>query len=146
MHPPKVPFAHTCEIRVQLPDDDLPKCDGYIDNAFMAFLLHHHNRGAAVLPFVIHLLGCPVHPLESDHRADLLSLSKFLGEATPAESKTILGWQLNTRRLLIVLLEHKYIAWSNDIKRLLASLKVGVKDLESTIGRLNHVGFIIPLT
>ena len=61
-------------------------------------------RGAAVLPFVIYLLGRPVHEQEKAYREDLLSLTKFIAEATPAECKTILGWDIDTRRLLITLL------------------------------------------
>jgi hypothetical protein len=111
----------------------------------MAFLQHDRARGAAVLPFVIYLLGRPVHEQEKAYREDLLSLTKFIAEATPAECKTILGWDIDTRRLLISLPTPKYTAWCHDIERLLTEPKVATKDLEITIGRLNHAGFIIPL-
>jgi hypothetical protein len=46
-----------------------------------------------------------------------------------------LGWSLNTRLLLILLPDDKHEAWSTNIIAIVAL----------TIGRLNHVGYIIPL-
>jgi hypothetical protein len=40
----------------------------------------------------------------------------------------------------------KYKSWCNDIQALLTAPKVTHKQLEITIGRLNHAGFIIPLS
>jgi hypothetical protein len=94
--PPLVSFAPACEVIINLPKDFAPKCDGYIDDAFMAFLLCDWAQGTAILPFVIHLLGHPIHVQKVGAHDDLLSLSKFLGEATPAKCKTILGWSIDT--------------------------------------------------
>jgi hypothetical protein len=145
MHSTEVPFAPAYAVCVPYPTDDQPKCDGYLDDGFMAFLLRDRARGAAILPFIIYLLGRPVHEQEAKLREDLLSITKFLGEATPAEYKTILGWRIDTRCLLISLPEDKFIGWCRDIEQLLAAPKVTAKQLEVTVGRLNHVGFIIPM-
>eukprot|EP00978_Attheya_sp_CCMP212_P041659 scaffold241666_cov75-Attheya_sp.AAC.1 len=98
----------------------------------------------SILPFVIHLLGRPLYQVESISRDDVLPLKKFLAEATPAEIKTILGWEINSRSLLISLPMHKYIAWSRSITDLLAASRACHGPLETLIGRLNHPGFIIP--
>jgi hypothetical protein len=52
-------------------------------------------------------------------RDDFLSISKFLGEATPSEVKTILGWNVGTRLLLLSLPPNKVWAWSDSIQTML---------------------------
>jgi hypothetical protein len=116
----------------------------FIDDLFLAFLLRHLERGRAILPFVIHLLGRPLSPQEPLERDDVLSLSKFRAEATPSERKIILGWWIDTRRLFISLPANKAAAWLRDIHQLLSYPKASFKALEQLIGRLNHVGYIIP--
>jgi len=143
--PDDVPFAASLPVIVQHPDDTAPKCDGYIDDAFMAFLIDDIQRGGSVLPFVVALFGRPVHVLEAQFRDDMLSLKKFLAEATPSELKMILGWRIDTRRLLISLPEDKFVAWSSAIQGLLAADFVTTAALDTTVGRLNHTGSIIPL-
>ena len=68
----------------------------FIDNLFSCFLESDMERGCAILPFVLHLLGRPVSETEPLPREDLLSLKKFVAEATPAERKVVLGWLIDT--------------------------------------------------
>ena len=56
----------------------------------------------------------------------------------------MLGWKINTRLFRIYLPTQKAREWTHSIKEMLKSRKVNTKLLESTIGRLNHVGYIIP--
>ena len=78
-------------------------------------------------------------------RADPLSLRKLYGEGNLSESKTILGWDVNTRTMRIHLPKLKSQEWSLDIKHLIDQTgTVTSKVLERTIGRLNHAGYIIP--
>jgi len=97
-------------LTVDLPDDDDPKADCYIDDLFSAFLEECAARGSAILPFVIHLLGRPLGVKESLPRDDLLSLKKFLAGATPSQTKVVLGWILQTCCLTIALPPNKYTA------------------------------------
>jgi hypothetical protein len=46
---------------------------------------------------------------------------------------------------MIALPRNKFVAWTNAIETLLNMDKITHKELETLIGRLNHVGFIIPL-
>jgi hypothetical protein len=46
--------------------------------------------------------------------------------------------------LAVSLPEHKHIAWSGEIQSMIDCRKTTKKALESTIGRLGHVGFVIP--
>jgi hypothetical protein len=68
-----------------------------------------------------------------------------LAEATPAEQQTILGWIIDTLRLLIVLPDNKFKAWSASIGELLQKDAITHKEMETIIGHLNHAGFIIPM-
>jgi hypothetical protein len=142
--PSDVPFAPAKPLFVHVPCDERPKADNFIDDQFLAFLETSAARGSAILPFIIHLLSRPLATNESISRDDLLSLKKFMAEATPDEQKIVLGWLIDTRRLTIALPSHKHIAWIRSIIEMLNSTTVLFPDLESLIGRLNHAGFIIP--
>jgi hypothetical protein len=67
---------------VTLPDDDAPKSDCCIDDVFGAFLENDAHWGSQVVPFVLHLLGCPMQESESLACDDLLSSKKLLAEVT----------------------------------------------------------------
>ena len=103
------------------------------------------NRGSRIIPFILHLFGRPLQEDESLQRDDILSIKKLLAEATPAEHQTILGWIIDTRRLLIQLPENKFLAWTHAIDEILAKKGVKHSDIEASC-RLNHAGFIIPMS
>jgi len=140
-----MPFAPASDVMVDLPVDDAPKADCYIDDIFSAFLEQDIARGSRVIPFVLHLLSRPLQESESLARDDMLSIKKFLAEATPGERKLVLGWLIDTRRLTIELPINKHRAWTAAIRELLSKDMASYKELEELIGHLNHAGFIIPL-
>jgi hypothetical protein len=61
------------------------------------------------------------------------------------EVKMILGWTLETRRLLLLLPTDKYEEWSSDIPKMIAKKSSRGGKLRNTVDRLNHVGYIIPV-
>ncbi len=69
---------------------------------------------------------------------------KLEAEGGLAETKVILGWHFNFQTLSVTLLEHKHIAWLTEICKMLTNGRTSKKALESTIGWLGHVGFIVP--
>ena len=71
-------------------------------------------RLEAVIPFVLHLLGRPVEAgvKESIPRDALLAVSKFLAEAKASETKVILGWEVNTHKMTVLLPADKHQAWT----------------------------------
>ena len=142
--PADVEFTKAEPLAVDDLEDDLPRSDVFIDDAFCAFLERDLAKGRAVLPFLIHLLGRPLHPDEAITREDLLSLKKFLAEATPEEIKIILGWLVDTRRMLVALPESKVIGWSASLRTLISQRYGTLKQLEQLDGRLNHACYIIP--
>jgi hypothetical protein len=115
----------------------------------MLFLDSHANRKRApsAVPLAVHLVGRPLSQDEPIQRESLLSLEKLAAEGAPSETKTILGWLIDTRRLLISLPDDKWRAWTNDINDALDKSKhFSRKSLEQLIGRLNHVSHLIPST
>ena len=68
---------------------------------------------------------------------------KLLAEAGPDEMKVILGWLFNFRKLTVYLPENKHVAWTRTIKDVLAANKTSYTELDTIIGRMVHVGFII---
>jgi hypothetical protein len=90
----------------------------YIDDLFNCYLHRDILHGSKILPFVLNLLGRPPDPDDPIER-NALSISKFLAKATPSEIKTILGWNVDTRRLLLSLPPNKVRAWSDFIQSML---------------------------
>ena len=74
----------------------------------------------------------------------MVALEKLIAEWGLAETKIILGWLFNFRTLTVTLPEHECIAWSQEIKQMTKKRWTTKKQLESTIGRMGHVGFVIP--
>ena len=78
------------------------------------------------------------------NRADSMSLRKILAEGTPSEIKIVLGWLLNTRKFRIGLPKEKAIDWIASIDIVLERGHTWEGELHTIVGRLNHVGYIIP--
>jgi hypothetical protein len=72
------------------------------------------------------------------------SRQKLFAEAGLSEVKTILGWRVDFRRLIISLPHDKFQVWKSDINSILQHGKSDANELETLIGRLGHVGTIIP--
>jgi hypothetical protein len=83
--PEAVPLAPAKPLAVSMPDDDAPKAACYIEDIFTVFWEWDIERGSWMIPYVLHLLSRPANNSETLARDDLLSLSKFRAEATPAE-------------------------------------------------------------
>ena len=141
-----VPFASAEPLAVSLPADDQGTVEPYIDDIIAAMLDSPSNRPrlAAATLLAIHTVGRPVTDDEPLPRDDLASIKKLLAEGTPAEIACVLGWDMDTRQLLLSLPKPKFLAWTNDIDQLLAQGKATRAELDTLVGRLNHVGYIIP--
>ena len=92
----------------------------------------------------IHACSRPVHAEEPIPRQQMISKKKLKAEAVLSKTKTILGWDWDLRRLIISLPAKKIIAWTNIIKDTIGKGTVIAKELESTIGRLNHLALVVP--
>ena len=95
----------------------------------------------------MHLTNRPhAGPAEPIQRRPILSWAKLLAEGTHAETQVVLGWLLDTRRLLVSLPPEKSQPWSAQVKLTIASRKISMQDLDTLVGRLNHAATIIPLS
>jgi hypothetical protein len=94
-------------------EDILPRFDCYLDDIFGAF--YGCDKVA------LHIVGRPNDTSggESFPRDELLSLSKFLAEAKPAQRKIVLGWLVDTQAFVVKLPGEKQRRWSQQIDDLL---------------------------
>jgi hypothetical protein len=142
-------FGDAAEMSVVFPDADYgPMFDCYLDDLFGVSRERDRARLEAVVPLVLHLLGRPVEEGEEESlpRDALIALSKFLAEARASETKTILGWEVNTRSMTVSLPSVKHLAWKTELRsmRMRPGRRATAKELESTIGRLNHAAYVVP--
>jgi hypothetical protein len=76
--PDHVPIAPADGVlAIEIPDNDIPIADCYIDDIFTTLLEHDMDRGSKMVPLVIHLPSQPVEECETICRKDLLSFLKF---------------------------------------------------------------------
>jgi hypothetical protein len=143
-----IPFAEGRELIVDILVDPKGKADVYIDDTTGLTVdipgSKNIERMAAAIPLAIEVAARPNDPNEPIPREKMVAEDKLKAEGGLSETKTILGWLFNFRTLTVSLPEHKYIAWSNDLRQMIRSRRTTKKQLESTIGRLGHVGYIIP--
>ena len=120
--------------------------DGYIDDIITIVLDVGSwlQKAVNAAPLIIHSLFRPTDTKDPLPRNESISMRKLKGEGTPDETKIILGWKVDTRRFRIHLPAEKSVEWMQDIRSILGRTTVSTKVLESTIGRLNHAGYIIP--
>ena len=91
------------------------KVDGFIDDLIKVFVDTPKNcaRQPDVVPLAMYVTSRP-HAgtgAEAVPRRPILSLPKLIAEGRPEEVQTVLGWNLDTRRLKISLPSDKYHTW-----------------------------------
>ena len=136
-------FAKALPLAFKFERDDNPKCDLYIDDNLSKCVDIDDNaeRTSKAVLLATHIIGRPFNENDPLIRKDLVSFSKLSAEGALEEEKIFLGWNLNTRDLLINLPFHKYKAWTTDINEIVCEKKgkTTASELESLIGRLGHV-------
>jgi hypothetical protein len=148
--PNNVPFAEAMPMAVHVPTTVTARSDSFIDDLIRVFLDTPRNRAREphAVPLAIHVTSRPdAGDAEPIQRRELVSQPKLIAEGGPAEVQIVLGWTLNTRALLLALLPiDKFEAWSSDLKSIIAQRRGTFRELETAVGRLNHVACIIPLS
>jgi hypothetical protein len=147
--PADVPIARACETAVRVPVAGTARTDGFIDDLITTFLDTERNisREPHSVPLAIHATSRP-HAGKSEPitRRGILAQAKLIAEGTPAEIQIILGWLMDTRRLLLSLPDDKHKTWRAEIQLILTDRSSTFGDLESTVGRLNHAAYVIPMS
>ena len=154
MGPPKrlpddTPFAEAKPLIVDVPAQPKGSVDVYLDDMIQLFLDRQDiiDRASAVVPLVLHLFVRPNHPTDEPIKhTDILAEDKMMAEGSPSEVMRVLGWELDTRRLLLILPKKKYLNWTKSVRRLAdpATRKTTFQELESTLGKLIHSSKGIP--
>ena len=145
-----IPFGIAEEADISLPEDCMGGVDGYIDDGACAVLDTEETtsmvaRAAQAVVMAMFLVFRPLAKgLEAIRRPDIASIRKMQAEGGLAELVIFLGWLIDTRRLLIALPLDKWKAWSDQIQQCIASDSLPCKTIETLVGRLNHVCYIIP--
>jgi hypothetical protein len=145
--PVSIPFAPACSLAVNIPVTSTSGVDSFIKDLVLTFLdtLANCTCCPFAVPLAIHVTSGPhaghAKPIQQH---PLLSPEKLQAEGLPVEVQNVLGWTLDTRRLLILLPHDKYLAWSGELHLVLTSKTITHDSLESMIGHLNHISFLIP--
>jgi hypothetical protein len=86
----------------------------------------------------------PLADAEPIPRVTMEARNKLESEALLEETKTILGWLIDFRRLLVILPDNKFTAWTKAIEDILNERSATEKTLETNIGRLVHLSMAVP--
>ncbi len=86
----------------------------------------------------------PLDDNEPIPRETMEARNKLESKALLEETKTILGWLINFRRLLIILPDNKFTAWTTAIETMIKDSLTAAKMLKTNIGWLIHLGMAIP--
>ena len=113
-----IPFTDALPTIVSPPVDCCAKTDIYIDDKTTISLddpiILPRARAAVLL--TIHIVARPLQMEEPIPRSHMVALQKLMAEGAMEEMKVVFGWLLDTRRLVIYLTDHKFVAWTKKIK------------------------------
>lgn len=142
--PKEVPKATSRDFSVKYPDSADNKADVFIDDIVSVGLDTPENvvKLKAAPCTVLHSV---CHKSDNTHipRVDILSEMKNKEEGAPEEIKTVLGWDLDTRRLLIKLPPHKAKAWSSELNKVASHSSVDEETLLRILGRLENIATVM---
>lgn len=125
-------YAKAQPMDVNVPTTSLGRGDYYFDNIIKVYLGLRDviRKDAASAPLAFHVSVRPLASTEPVPRKGTLSLPKLKAEGNPSEMMMVLGWWLDTRRLLLRLLDDKFTAYSQEVDEILNQGKINGKDLE----------------
>ena len=145
-----IPFSKALKADVRLPPSQKAGVEGYIDDGAIAVLdskqnIRMVNRAQQALPMATHLVFRPQAGTEEPlPRPDAQSIRKLIAEGRLREIIIFLGWEINSRTMMIALPTVKVIAWINSIEKVINKLTISWEEAKTLVGRLNHIGYIIP--
>ena len=140
-----IPFEQGLEMSIDMPHDTGGKADVYIDDIISCAVDDGDNlKRLETAPCTV--LEAVAHSAKGSTfitRQHFISNEKNEAEGAAEEVKICLGWELDTRRLLVALPEHKFIAWHNEIEIMMKGRTVSNKTLQSILGRLETVASVL---
>jgi len=144
--PESTPIQNVRNLSVYIPNRTA-FADGYIDDCLSITTDEGDNvkKSQEAPPLIINSIFRPIDKDDPISRDDNISAKKLAGEGQPSEKKVMLGWQIDTRQMRIFLPMDKAVDWSTNISSILKNNTVNQKQMETLVGRLNHVGHILPM-
>jgi hypothetical protein len=151
VEPVNVPLAAARSLMVDPENDEFGTADVFLYEIFSAIPQldgaspGDHGVQAALLALDVLGQSLLLDGGESLPRDVVLAIDKAIAKGTPAERLIVLGWMIDTRRLLISLPTDKFTAWTANINNLLLSKgrRVKLRTLETMVGRLQHIANIM---
>ena len=140
-------FKPALPMLLQFPETNKAKADVYIDDLIVIALASSPTailNSSSAVPLAIHIIGRPLLQEEPIKRHNLMCLKKLKAEGQLEETKTVLGWTLNTRSLDISLPSHKFKVWMQSLDKLIQTRVTNHKEMETLIGRLTHLSVVQP--
>ena len=112
-----MPYAKAQPMAVEEPTRSLGRENCNLDDIIKVYLGLKHviQKHAASAPLALHVSMKPLTSDEPVPRKGTLSLPKLNAEGTPSEMMIVLGWWLDTRKLLLFLPDDKFIAYSQEV-------------------------------
>jgi hypothetical protein len=151
LEPSNVPFAKSRQLLVDWELNNLGATEAYIDDIFTVFpckSMKQFERGRNAALLAIDTLGRPTHDDDPLPRDPIVATKKVQAEGTPTEVLTVLGWTIDTRRLIIRLPTEKAEAWDTELDALIKQgdegRRIPLKRLEQAQGRNIYVAMIVP--
>ena len=130
--PDNIPFSQAKPMRVELPDEDFGKADVFLDDIISCIVDKGDNLDRITkAPSTIIEATARQGSTMGVKRDPMIEPEKAKAEGPAEEVKIILGWTIDTRRLLISLPKHKFIGWTSQIDSVLDSKTVSNKTLMS---------------
>jgi hypothetical protein len=116
--PDSIPFSQAKDLMIEKPLNNRGFTDIYIDDSIgiAPDIGDTPLRVNRAIPLAIKTFARPMDTNDQLPRQEIISLKKLKAEARLAETKTVLGWDLNTRQLIISLPRDKYERWSEAIQ------------------------------
>ena len=141
-----IPFAEARDLCVEMPIEDRGKCDGYIDD-LMSVCVDIGNNLARLIAAPCTIIHAFSHAATVNDaflsREDMVAIDKCVAEGAPAEVRICLGWQMNTRALLVSLPSHKCTAWSSQVNNFIIRKTAKYDEITSVLRRLENITIIL---
>ena len=121
-------------------------CKGYVDDMWTVVLQAQGfvERVNVALYVAIQATFCPVAQDEPFPRLDPTSQGKLQAEGRMEETKTILGWVVDTRAHMVSLPQDKSKEWKASIHGFLCSGCASPREFKKLAGKLNRVSAVLP--
>ena len=145
--PAEIPFAKSREMAVDVLARPEGFHDVYLDDMIQIFIDRPEivSRTSSIVPLALHLLVRPNNDDEPIARNEILAADKMQAEGCPSEEMRVLGWLLDTRRMLIKLPSDKFLNWSKAVDKMLEAKTCTFNEIDSLLGKLTHATKGIPL-